>query len=300
MRFIVFMVVALGFMSGCTSFNGNAGIDVPVPASRSVASDEKYLNLAFDRYFANQNFYIRLVRMELLAKQLEGVMPEKGHAKKALVAQFIADLHRAVALLAADNVAVTSKYSSWIPSAQENGFNEKIRVLGKVLQSSKVMDRLGIYLTASGVFDEDNYGQTFYFNLIDRALYEIDGQLRNLVMVYPPEAKDADENEAKLQYTKSLAGEVRLNLRKVIPSVNSVEYKKLDALLQRISKMSNISQSQAQKLMNSPDFKYTKQVLSQVQLISSGDILGFEDQQDATIATKFNFEMINELISSVR
>jgi hypothetical protein len=294
MRQFIFAVAAMLIFSGCATVSS-----VPVPPERNVASNE-HLDLAYNRYFKNQNFYMRLVRLEMLTQQLQDVMPEKGHAKKALVQQFESDLHAAVMALAADGTAVSSKFKSWIPSAQESGFNEKVRVLGKVLQSSKVMDRMGIYLTSSGVFDEDSFGQAFYFDLIGRALAEIDTELRNLVLVYPPEMKDADENQAKLSYAKGLAIRVRSNLRKVMPAVNSANFKRVDSYMKRLSSIGQLNPSEAQRIVDSADFKFVQGVLSQVQPTTSGDIQGFEDQVDSTVATKFGFEMISQLLSTVR
>lgn len=295
MRQFIFAVAAALIFSGCVSVN-----NVPVPPDRKVASDDQYMDLAFNRYFKDQNFYTRLVRIEMLSQQLQGAMPVTGHAKKALVHQFELDVHHAVAALAADKASVNSKAKGWIPSTQENGFNEKIHLLGKVLQSSNVMDRMGIYLTASGVFDEDTVGQAFYFDLIARAMASIDAEIRNLVLVYPPEMKDADENFAKLTYAKGLASRIRSNLRRVIPAVNSANYKRIDLTVKRIGEVRQIDAAQAQRILNSADFKYVQSVLSQVQPTNSGDIQGFEDQVDASVSTKFSFEMIDQLMASVR
>lgn len=295
MRRIIFALAGIFIFAGCASVNS-----VPVPQDRKVASNEdQYMDLTFNRYFANQNYFVRLSRIEMLGQQLVSSMPDKGHAKKALVQQFLQDVHHAVEILGADQAGAASKYSSWIPSAQENGFNEKIHVLGKVLQSSKVMDRMGIYLTASGVFDEDSYGQNFYFDLINRALYGIDTELRNLTLVYRPEISDADENLAKLTYSKSLANLIRNNLRQVA-AANSVGYKKLDGVLLKLAGLQKLSPAQAKTLLGSADYKYAQSYFSQVLVTSSGDISGFDDQVDLTLNTKFNFEMIDQLVSTVR
>ena len=295
MKRMILVIAGVVALSGCTTFNS-----VPVPPDRHVASDDQYLNLAFNRYFANQNFFTRLVRIESLAQQLIAAMPEKGSAKKRLVQQFTRDLHQVTAALVNDKISADSKYYAWAPSTQEAGFNEKVRLLGKVVQSSRIMDRMGIYLTASGIFEDDTYGENFYFNLIARALYEIDSEMNKLVLVYPPEMKESDENEAKINYAKSLAGEIRLNLHKIMPRVNSPDYKKMDSFLQKLASMNAADTGTILKLSSSSDFKFAQSILSQVQLTNSGDILGFEDQVETTIATKFSFEMIHQLVTSVR
>ena len=295
MKRMILVIAGVVALSGCTTFNR-----VPVPPDRHVASDDQYLILAFNRYFANQNFFTRLVRIESLAQQLIAAMPEKGSAKKGLVQQFTRDLHQVIAALVNDKATAESKYHAWTPSTQEAGFKERVHLLGKVVQSSKVMDRMGIYLTASGIFEDDTYGENFYFNLIARALYEIDTEMNKLVLVYPPEMKEADENEAKINYAKSLAGEIRLNLHKILPAVNSPDYKKMDSFLQKLAGVNGADSGSIQKLSKSSDYNFAKSILSQVQLTNSGDILGFEDQVETTIGTKFNFEMIHQLVTSIR
>ena len=293
---VLIMAISIAILaSSCSTFSNSRD------NSRGVANTEQdYLkaNAAVDNYFADQNFFNRLVRVEHYSVQFYEAMPDKGNAKKALLKQFITDLHQTILVLAADSNNKTDILNSWIPSTQIPGFNEKIKILGKLVQSAKVMDRMGIYLTASGVFEADSQPLDFYYTALTRVMYGIENELRNLVLIYPPEMKDTDENEAKLKYTKNMATDIRNNMRKVFQSNKNSNYKKLDQYFKKLSMAINVEE--AKKLIKTTDFQYAKNVMQNLHIMNSGDIDGFQDEIDLTVATKFNFQMINELITSLR
>lgn len=291
------------FLSGCTTFNiagNNSGVPVPPDEtlnvhSRFVAStyvDEKYA-----QYFADGNFYQRVAKIEAAAKQLLAVMPDKGHPKRKLVEQFVVDAHKEVIHLGSIQSTASDKSNSFLPSAQLPNYNEKILSLGRVVQSYKIMNRAGIYLTASGVFETDSNNQDFYLSILDRATYEIESGLRDLMLVYKPEDKDAQENDSKLNYSRALAQDTRNSIRKILEP-KSAEYKKVDAVLRTVANVS--SADVAKKVVKTLEFANARSILQTANSINSGDIEGFQDDVDTTLSTKFNLELINELILSTR
>ncbi|MBY0554526.1 hypothetical protein K2P97_08355 [bacterium] len=291
------------FLSGCTTFNNAANISgLPVPPeqtlnvhSRFIAST--YVEEAYAKYFADGNFYQRVAKIEAVAKQLLSVMPDKGHPKRKLVEQFVSDARKEIIYLGSIQSSVSDKSNSFLPSAQLDQYNAKIQSLGRLTQSYKIMNRAGIYLTASGVFEEDSSNQDFYLSILDRSTYEIENGLRELVLVYKPEDKDAQENNAKMNYSRSLAQDTRNSIRRVL-EVKSAEYKKVDAVLASVARLS--SSNLAKKLVRTVEFTNARNILKAANNINSGDIEGFQDDMDTTISTKFNLELINELILSTR
>ncbi|MEQ1723959.1 MAG: hypothetical protein ABL930_12345 [Pseudobdellovibrio sp.] len=302
MKYIFQLLLGATVMSGCTTFNKPSfQSSVPVPPietqniySRNVASG--YVDSAYNTYFADGNTYHRIAKVEAIAKQLHSVMPDKGHPKKKLVQQFLSDVRREALFLSALPGSADDIANSWVPSAQLAQFKEKIMSLGRVAQSYKIMSRAGIILTASGVFETDSNSQDFYLSLLDRATYEIENTLRDLMLVYLPEIKDAQDNDAKINYSKGLANDIRNNLRKVLQP-KSLEYKKVDAVLNKISKSNAI---QAKKLIKTSEFLSAKSLLQNSERTISGDIEGFDDEVDTVISTRLNIVLINELISSTR
>lgn len=303
MKFKFQLMLGVLFLSSCTSFNKAAYYSsLPTPPnenqnihSRYVASD--YVDTAYKKFFADGNYYIRTAKVEAIAKELLTVMPYKGHPKRKLVEQFVTDVGNEVLYLSNLSEGPEDKSNAWLPMAGLPQFKEKIMSLGRVAQSYKIMTRAGIYLTASGVFETDSSHQDFYLSLLDRATYEIETGLRDLILVYRPEYKEADENNSKINYSKKLASDVRNNLRKVLEP-KSADYKKVDAVLSKISKAVNTAQ--AKKLIKTADFISARSIMQAANNINSGDIEGFQDDMDTTISTKFNLELINELILSTR
>jgi hypothetical protein len=289
-------------LSGCTTFNKpNYQSSVPSPPSelqnkypRDLASG--YVDSAYSSYFANANTYQRVAKIEAITQQLDSAMPHKGHPKKKLVEQFLSDVRREVLFLADLPGSAEDKANSWVPSAQLTQYQEKIMSLGRLAQSYKIMSRAGIILTASGVFEKDSNSQDFYLSLLDRATFEIENTLRDLKLVYLPEAKDRQENDAKMNYSKSLASDIRNNLRKILEP-KSLDYKKIDAILNKVSKSNAV---QAKKLITTAEFLSAKSILQNSERTISSDIDGFNDEVDTVISTAHNLVLINELISSTR
>jgi hypothetical protein len=302
MKYIIQLLLSATVVSGCTTFNKPSFKSlVPVPPSENIKNDSRdiasgYVDSAYSNYFAKGNTYQRVEKIEAIAKKLYAAMPDKGHPKKKLVEQFLFDVRREVLFLAALPESREDKANSWLPTAQQAQFKEKIMSLGRVAQSYKIMSRAGIILTASGVFETDSNSQDFYLSLLDRATFEIENSLKDLLLVYLPENKDAQSNDAKINYSKSLASDIRNNLRKILQP-KSAEYKKVDAILNKISKSNAV---QAKKLIKTSEFLWAKSIIQNNERTLSSDIEGFNDQVDIVISTGLNILLINELISSIR
>ncbi len=175
---------------------------------------------------------------------------------------------------------------------------EKIHMMGQVVQSLNVMDRMGIYLTASGVIDPDSALEDYYYTFISRAVYNIDSELRNQMLLYPPEVKDANENNAKLAYAKTLANDIRIALRHNFQSNKVLDIKRMDRALLQIYGVQGVQQ--AKQLSANAEYKYLASSMSGLHISNSSDIAGFDDEVETTLSTKFSFEMINQLVTSLR
>lgn len=292
----IFLAVA-AFLTSCASTNKVGYLPAP-PQTQSRQLASNYADEKFKEYFSQGNYFAKLGKINEVAKSLLAVMPDKGSAKKRLVQQFVVDLNKVVAQLGADTESISEKSNRWLPSTQGSGFAEKIILMSQVVESQRVMDRMGIYLTSSDVIDPDNATEDYYYTLIAKAVYEIDNLTRSLTLIYPPEKKAELENAARLRYTRKLAGDVRVNLKKSFDSNKALNRKRIDKVLRQISSSSTLKQ--AAQFKNSNDYKYAQEALKDLHIMNSQDIDGFEDEIELTLATKFSFEMINELISSVR
>lgn len=272
----------------------------PFPGSfaarvRDVASTAAYVQSSYNSYFSGQNFYQRLAKLENLTARLHAVMPDKGHPKKNLVGRFLTDLQRERAALPA--TSGDDRALSWMPSAGGASYSEKIQALGRVAASYRIMTRMGIYLTASGVFDEDSADEDFYLSLLDRATGDIESGLRGLVLVYKPEDRERDEAVSRLSYAGTLASGVRLALPRAYPD-RGVTYRRLDGFFQRLeaaARSGGPDPAPLRALLRSAEGRAIGRTLKELHVMNSGDILGFRDEMDLTISTKFGYEMIRQL-----
>lgn len=300
MKSVFLLAAAYLFFVGCASTT-NVPPEPPTQAqltqSRNVAS--VIVDQRFEQYFASGNYLAKLTKINSLAKQFLAGMPENGHAKKRLVKQFVSDLNRSIAELSEYKDANTERYSTWVPkNTADANYKAKIRILGGVVQSSKVMDYMGIYLTASGVIEPDSAVDDYYYTMMARAVGQIDSEISKTGLAYLPEHKEEDENNARLRYAKRLGNDVRSTIRKSFQSNKAIDTKRVDRVLILLSRASTLQQ--ANVLLKSPDYRYTQTAMQGLHIMNSQDISGFEHEVELTLSTKFSFEMIHELISKVR
>lgn len=300
MKSVLLLAAAMLFFVGCAS-TSNVPPEPPTQAqltqNRNIAS--VIVDQRFEQYFASGNYLAKLNKVNNLAKQFLANMPENGHAKKRLVKQFVSDLNRSIAELAAYKDTNTERYTTWVPkNTTDANYKSKIRILGGVVQSSKVMDHMGIYLTASGVIEPDSAVDDYYYTMIARAVGQIDSEISKTGLAYLPEHKEQDENNARLRYAKRLGNDVRSSIRKSFQANKAIDTKRVDRVLILLSKASTLQQ--ANVLLKSPDYRYTQTAMQGLHIMNSQDIAGFEDEVELTLSTKFSFEMIHELISKVR
>ena len=302
MKSIFIIIGAVFLFLGCSSKPKN-NLEMPLAyeagspttQSRQIAEDE--IEKRFNLYFSNSNYFSKLQKIKEVAQHLHSVMPDKGSAKKRLVSQFSQDVSRVIESLAGDKTSTSEKFNAWLPMSP-TGRNEKVQTLGQIVQSYKVMSRMGIYLTASGVIDPDSATENYYYTFLDRALYNIENELRNLMLIYPVEKREEQENNSKINYAKALANDSRSVIRRHFQSNNRIDLNRVDKALKQIQQIQNSQQSK--RVLNSADYKYTTNAVKQLHIMNSGDITGFEDEMDMTLRTKFSVEMINHLLTGVR
>ncbi len=293
-------VIALGiFFTGCTTFNNQLPAPqaaMPTENSRNVAQAFDYLEQQYTNYFAAAPFYERLLRLEKMTIALHDLMEESGNSKKKFVAQFQKDLRKELNAIGRFPSSATDKAASWLPSEQPDpaNYRDKVLALGRVEQSFAILNESSAFLDRSGVFEKDGRIENFYLSLIGRAAVEINLGLQEAV-VYKPEIKLAQLNGARLKHSKKIVVEIREAMRKVFPSVRDPQYVKTDLFFDRVAKTSSIEQIRT--LIRSNDFVLAKNIMQDVQLINSGEINGFQDQVDLTLATKFNFQMLVKLVT---
>lgn len=300
MKSVFLLAATVLFFVGCASTT-QVPPEPPTQAqltqNRNIAS--VIVDQRFDQYFASGNYLTKLNKINSLAKQFLAGMPENGHAKKRLVKQFVSDLNRSIAELSAYKDSNTERYTTWVPkNTADANYKAKIRILGGVVQSSKVMDHMGIYLTASGVIEPDSAVDDYYYTMIARAVGQIDSEISKTGLAYLPEDKEQDENNARLRYAKRLGNDVRATIRKSFQSNKAIDTKRVDRVLVLLSRASTLQQ--AHVLLRSPDYRYTQSAMQGLHIMNSQDIAGFEHEVELTLSTKFSFEMIHELISKVR
>jgi hypothetical protein len=288
------------FFVGCASTT-NVLPEPPTQAqltqSRNVAS--VIVDQRFEQYFASGNYLAKLNKVNNIAKQFLASMPENGHAKKRLVKQFVSDLSRSIAELSEFKDSNAERFTSWVPkNTADANYKAKIRILGGVIQSSKVMEQMGIYLTASGVIEPDSAVDDYYYIMMARAIGLIESEISKTGLAYLPEHKEQDENNARLRYAKRLGNDVRSTIRKSFQSNKAIDTKRVDRVLLLLSRANTLQQ--ASVLLKSPDYRYTQSAMQGLHIMNSQDISGFEHEVELTLSTKFSFEMIHELISKVR
>lgn len=270
--------------------------------SRSVASQQEYLQTSYNNYYSGQNFYQRIDKLENLVAQLHGLMPEKGHAKKRLLAKHLIDIRQQkkyIESLSSNNSGALSKISvGWLPAPRSSQYSEKLQALGKIVASYKVMNQMGIYLTQAGVFDGDTRNEDFYLSLLNKSIGDIEGQLNQLPTAYRVEVKEAAENTARLEYSHHLANGVRFNLPRAFQSSPQTQYRRLDSFFKRVAQTDNLARIKS--LLRSEEGRFAQQTLKGLHIMNSGDIQGFEDEVDLTLSTKFGLEMIQQLVASAR
>jgi hypothetical protein len=297
---IFVMITGLIFICGCVSRQKISELDSSAELeinSRAVASEN--IDQQFNEYFIVGNFQIKLKKTLAIAKQFLASMPDKGHAKKRLVKQFVFDLTRVTNELDNKTLVKAENNHFWLPlNTRHPEYISTVRLIGSVVQSGKIMQQMGIYLSASGVVEEDSASDRYYFEMLARALSELESEISKLVIAYPPEQKNTDENNARLQYVKRLANEIRTGIRKNFQSNNTLDIKKIDRIMLQLAH--SITLKQANLLLKNSDYIYTKSVMADLHISDSQDIMGFEEDVDLTLATKFSFSLINELISKVR
>lgn len=297
----IMIAVLVAVFSGCAVFQSQQHMPTP-PAgyvrsesgARDVASNEAYVENAYRIYFNGQNFYQRVIKLENIAAQLHSVMPEKGHAKKKLVARFLADVRLQKNQMHGLSSTGAERRNSWLPSSENAHYSQHVRALGRIAASYKIMSRMGIYLSASGVFDADAAQEDFYLSLLDRATDEIERSLQTVVLVYKPEDKEADEAAAKLNYARFLASDVRMALTRVYPG-RGTEYRRLDGFFRQVERA---DRSETRQLIRGREGRFVQSKLKTLHVMNSGDIQGFAEEMDLTISTKFGFEMIHQLVAS--
>lgn len=255
----------------------------PQLLSRGIATSRDYIDNAYNSYFLGTDKFQQIKKIEAVIKQLHAVMSDIGHSKKKLVGQFLADTHKEISLLEPNTKRTEAQL---------------LMSLGRINASYKIMSLMGIYLTASGVFEKDTDDEDYYLGLLDRATSDIEKQLNTALYIYKPENKEEDENNARLRYTGSLANEIRNNLYKVFPDTKNPNYRRADQYFNKVAKLTSVDE--AKKLIKTSDFQYVRNILQNIQIINSGDIDGFQSDVDLTVATQFNFAMINELITGAR
>ena len=301
MRTVLLVAAVYLFFVGCASTTNVVPPEPPTQAqltqNRNIAS--VIVDQRFEQYFASGNYLAKLNKVNNLAKQFLANMPAEGHAKKRLVKQFVSDLNRSIAELSAYKDANAERYATWVPkNTVDTNYNAKIRILGGVVQSSKVMDLMGIYLTASGVIEPDSAVDDYYYSMLARAVGQIDNEISKLGLAYLPEHKEQDENNARLRYAKRLGNDVRVAVKKGFQSNKKIDAKRVDRVLQLLSRANTLQQ--AHLLLKSADYRYTQTAMQGLHIMNSQDISGFDNEVELTLATKFSFEMIHELISKVR
>ncbi|AGH94715.1 hypothetical protein [Pseudobdellovibrio exovorus] len=274
--------------------------------SRTVASQQEYLQSSYNSYYSGQNFYQRIGKLENLVAQLHSLMPEKGHAKKRLLAKHLMDIRQQKKYL--ESLSSTSSESSvgWLPAARSGQgnsqhreqYSEKLQALGKIVASYKVMNQMGIYLSQVGLFDGDTRNEDFYLSLLNKSIGDIEGQLSQLPTAYRVETKEAAENTARLEYSHHLANGVRFNLPRALQSNPQAQSRKLDGFFKRVAHAESLSRIKS--LLRSEDGRLAQQTLKSLHVTNSGDIQGFEDEVDLTLSTKFGLEMIQQLVASAR
>ena len=300
MKTVFFLAAAYLFFVGCASTT-NVLPEPPTQAqltqNRNVAS--VIVDQRFEQYFASGNYLAKLNKVNNLAKQFLANMPVEGHAKKRLVKQFVSDLNRSIAELTEYKDASSERYPTWVPkNTADANYKAKIRILGGVVQSSKVMDQMGIYLSASGVIEPDSAVDDYYYSMLARAIGQIDSEVSKTGLAYLPENKEQDENNSRLRYAKRLGNDVRVTIRKSFQSNKAIDTKRVDRVLLLLSRASTLQQ--ANILLKSSDYRYTQTAMQGLHIMNSNDISGFENEVELTLSTKFSFEMIHELISKVR
>lgn len=301
MKTILVIMGVFLLLAGCSTNTKNS-FELPQSINetnespnRQIAADQ--IDQRYNIYFSEGNYFIKLKKVADVAKHLHSIMPEKASAKKRLVAQFSRDVSQAVALLAVDKISTNERYTTWVPMLP-NQRMEKVQILGKVVQSFKVMSRMGIYLTSSGVIDPDSVSEDYYHTFLEKAVSQIDEGSRGLTLIYSIEKREEHENEAKLNYAKTLALDSRSVLRRSFQTINRLDIKRIDKVLKQIHTAQNIQQTKV--IIDSADYKFVLSSIKLLHIVNSSDITGFEDEVDMTLRTKFSLEMINYLLTSVR
>lgn len=272
-------------------------VEVDSYARNLAAEDDRFDNY-FENYLQRGNFFERLKNIKLVAQSLYGVLPEQGDARKRLVGQFIDDVQKQVVVLARMDGSADDPYSYWIPSESLPKFKEKIDRIGKVVQSGRVMEKLGIYLSASKVLNKPSATEDFYLHLIAKALSEIDLQFKDVsVAVYSVEDRETNYREAQFAYAQDLAIKARMNLKRVFSKEQKQIVERIDQLLLKIQ--SEDSTASVKTMLKSGDWAFTKTNLANLNLQKSTDVDGINDEFERTISTKFGFEMIQYLYENI-
>lgn len=278
MKFLVLGIVCLIF--GCSSIN-----------SRQIAGYE-------EKNLSHRGLIAGLRNLTSLSQHLFEIIPEKGHPKKILIDKFISDLKINLNKIEQLSIGVNDLSSSWIPSEQHPKRAEIILVLGEIVQSYTVMNQLGVYLTSSGVMDEDSKDQEYYFNLLAKTVEEVDSQISRNILLYQSEDKEAQQQLAKLKYSQFLASVVRENLSKVITRNNKNIFIRVDRAFKEVETLTDTEK--AKDFVNTKYWIFAKDYLSQLSIEGSSDIDGFQDDVDLTLKTKFGSSMIHFLFESLR
>lgn len=278
MKFLVLSICLVIF--SCSSFN-----------ARQVAGYD-------ENNFGNQSIKKGLDQLISLSNHLNQSIPEKGHPKKQLIEKFIADLIINSEKIKQFSAGVNDLNPSWIPSPQHPNRKEIVLALGEIVQSYSVMNQLGIYLTATGVMDGDSIDQENLFNLLAKAVDEVELQISKNILLYQPEDVEAQLQMAKLSYSQFLASVVRGNLSKVISRNNKNLFVRVDRTFKELETLND--SEKAKDFSKSRTWIYVNGNLSGLTTEGSSEIDGFQDDVDLMLKTKFASNMIQVLFESLR
>lgn len=285
MKFVALSICL--FIFGCSSVD-----------KRQVANQQDYLEQSYQNYFSQKGYLLRLEKLIALTNHLLEEMPDKGHPKKSLVEKFSSDLKKSSEKIKKISLGINDLGTSWMPSDKNPKAKEIASALGEIVQSYSVMNRLGVYLTASGVMQEDTSEQEFYFNLVAKSIDEMDLEISKNILVYNTDQAQAQLQKAKIDYMQFLAALGRENLSKVISRNHRNLFGRLDQTFKELETLND-----AEKVKNfskSRTWIFTKNYLNNLSIEGSSEIDGFQDDIDRSLKTKFGSNMIQFIFESLR
>lgn len=250
----------------------------------------------YSKYIEKQSPFARLYILETsVIKPLYDSLPEKAHPRKKLLGQFLQEF-RAQFALVSNEPSIQVYTQGWLP-ARGNDITNIIKSLDHIILAYDVMNLMGIYLTSAGVFEKETQKENIYYSIIERALKEMNDEMKQRMSFNKPELIDAIKNNLKLKYTRDLVTDIRINLPKTMPTKNEV-YRKLDRFFKELGSVN--SNEKAKKLLTSSDFRYAEKALRNLPLVNSGEIDGYDDEINLEVTTKYYLGMTRVLLSGLR